>query len=422
MRILIHGINYWPELTSTGKYTGEMVGWLADQGHEVRVVTAPPYYPYWQVEKGYSAWQYRHEYQSRVHVWRCPLWVPLEPTAFKRMLHLASFALSSLPVMLAQIFWKPDIVLVVEPPLFCAPQAWLTARLAGAKAWLHVQDFEVEVFFGLGFASSSLLRTVFVLIESWLMKRFDHVSTISKTMKDRFIRMNIHEDRTSLVPNWVDVSYIHPNPPGRDLRIEWGFLPKQKVVLYAGNMGKKQGLEIIVDVATHMEKTYPDTIFLMVGEGAAKTELEAQVQRQKLKNVRFKPLQPFQDLPLLLAMPDLHLVIQKRGAADAVMPSKLTGILSAGGHAIITADEYTELGQLVQRHPGIAVLVEPENREALFNAIERMMVYLESAGRVNAVARAYAEQYLATDRILQNLEQELFKLAGIQKPLRGKKP
>ncbi len=55
MKILVYGINYSPELTGIGKYTGEMVEWLAAQGHEVRVITAPPYYPQWQVGENYSA-------------------------------------------------------------------------------------------------------------------------------------------------------------------------------------------------------------------------------------------------------------------------------------------------------------------------------------------------------------------------------
>ncbi len=111
MRILIYGINYAPELTGIGKYTGEMAEWLAKQGHEVRMVTAPPYYPAWRVADGYSRWKYTHERLDGVVVWRCPLYVPANPSGLKRLSHLASFALSSLPVMIRQIFWKPDVVL-----------------------------------------------------------------------------------------------------------------------------------------------------------------------------------------------------------------------------------------------------------------------------------------------------------------------
>lgn len=94
MKILVYGINYSPELTGIGKYTGEMVAWMAQEGHEVRVITAPPYYPQWKVGERYSAWRYRRE-EGEVTVWRCPLYVPKQPSTLKRLLHLGSFALSS---------------------------------------------------------------------------------------------------------------------------------------------------------------------------------------------------------------------------------------------------------------------------------------------------------------------------------------
>jgi colanic acid biosynthesis glycosyl transferase WcaI len=123
MKILLYGINFAPELTGIGKYTGEMAAWLVAQGHDVRVVTAPPYYPAWAVSPGYSGRTYRTEDWHGAKVLRCPLWVPSQPGGLKRLLHLASFALSSLPVMLGQVFWRPQVVWVVEPALFCAPTA-----------------------------------------------------------------------------------------------------------------------------------------------------------------------------------------------------------------------------------------------------------------------------------------------------------
>ena len=153
VRILIYGLNYAPELTGIGKYTGEMAAWLAERGHEVRVVTAPPYYPAWRVREDYRGKLYRTENGAKDGepiVYRTPLYVPEKPTGIKRMVHLFSFMLGSLPVMLRQIFWQPEIVFTVEPTFFCAPLALLVARAAGAASWLHVQDFEVDAAFDLG--------------------------------------------------------------------------------------------------------------------------------------------------------------------------------------------------------------------------------------------------------------------------------
>src|SRR5690349_17980540 len=106
-----------------------MAAWLAEQGHEVRVVTAPPYYPQWKLRPGYSSWRWHTESGAALRIWRCPLWVPQKAGGLKRVLHLFSFAASSLPVMLLQVGWRPDVVWFVAPTLACAPGALLTARL-----------------------------------------------------------------------------------------------------------------------------------------------------------------------------------------------------------------------------------------------------------------------------------------------------
>ena len=147
---LIYGINYYPELTGIGKYTGEMGAWLSERGHDVQVVTAPPYYPEWRIGEGYSGRWFRSERLAGGRVLRCPLWVPPQPGGLKRLVHLLSFALSSIPALLWSLRRRPDVIIVVAPAIFCAPAAWLAARLSGAKCWLHIQDFEVEAAFDLG--------------------------------------------------------------------------------------------------------------------------------------------------------------------------------------------------------------------------------------------------------------------------------
>lgn len=407
MRLLIYGLNYAPERTGVGKYTGEMAEWLRGRGHQVRVVTAPPYYPAWKVGAGYRGWSYRRESLHGVDVFRCPLWVPGDPTGFNRLLHLLSFAVSSIPVMVRQIFWRPDGILVIEPTLFCAPCALVTARLANARAWLHIQDFEAEAFFGLGFSSGGFVKKCVNAVEGWLIRRFDRVSSISRQMVARLSGFGIPEDRTTIFPNWVDTERIRPGVRGRAFREEWGLGPDRRIVLYAGSMGKKQGLEMVLETARVLQNDDPDIMFLLIGEGSAKEGLVQRAKELGLRNVVFKPPQPPEDFPALLALADVHLVIQKKGVAEAFMPSKLTGILAVGGTAIITADEDTELGRLVKNNPGIAVLVPPENQGLFQEALRTELSNDRDDARINPVARKYAERYLATDGILSQFEKVL---------------
>ncbi len=334
MRILILGINYTPELTGIGKYTGEMAAWLAQQGHEVKVVTAPPYYPAWQVGAGYSARRYQREIIDGVTVWRCPLWVPGKVSGLKRIAHLLSFSFTSLWPMLAQVLWRPQVVMVIEPPLVCAPQALLVARLSGAQAWLHVQDFEVDAAFALGILKPGISRTIAQAIESWLMRRFDRLSSISLAMCDRFTGKGADPDRVALFPNWVDTDVITARQNRPDLAAELGVPAGRIICLYAGNMGEKQGLELLVEAAERAQAD-PRIHFLLCGDGAARARLERQTAG--LGNVSMAPLQPLERLNDLLACAHIHLLPQRADVGELVMPSKLTGMLASGRPVIATA-------------------------------------------------------------------------------------
>ncbi|MBF0282120.1 MAG: glycosyltransferase WbuB [Zetaproteobacteria bacterium] len=400
MKVLIYGVNYAPELTGIGKYSGEMAEWLASHGHEVRVVTAPPYYPEWKVGDGYSAAGYRFESKTGVSVWRCPLYVPAQPSGLKRILHLASFAISSLPVMIRQLFWRPDVVSVIEPPLFCAPTAWLTARLSGAKCWLHIQDFEVDAAFDLGIIKGEKLKSFVSAIESWLMRRFDVVSTISKSMLQRLSEKGIEEP--VLFPNWADLSRIRFDESGREsFRSELALKNGHKLCLYSGNIAVKQGLEILLEVAPRL----PGCHFLICGDGANRQAL--QEKAADISNISFLPLQPLERLSAMLSAADIHLVIQKAGAADLVMPSKLTNILAVGGVAIATAEAESELGQLACGEEPSLYRCDPENADALVEAISALNESPELSDRIRTHAKAYADSHIAMDQVLSAFERRL---------------
>lgn len=464
MRILIHGINFSPELTGIGKYSGEMAEWLAAQGHEVRVVTAPPYYPQWRIADGYAnEWGKdvatglpqpfglrNDEVSGALRVYRCPLWVPAKPSGLKRVLHLASFALSSFPVMLWQIFWRPDVVLVVEPPLFCAPQAWMVARLSGGKAWLHIQDYEVDAAFDLGLLKGAALRGLVAAGERWLMRRFDRVSTISQRMLDRALAKGVAAGRAVLFSNWVEIttgSRIQDSGLSeaglRGYRAELGIAVDAVVALYSGNMGGKQGLEILAQAAAlglRIEKRdrkglplttegqssellreglsckttsdaelepcplnlAPEVVFVFCGNGAGRDDLVEQCAG--LPNVRFMELQPLERLDELLSFADIHLLPQRADAADLVMPSKLTGMLASGRPVVATAYEGTELAGVVA---GCGLVVPPEQPQALFDAIRILAEDTALRARLGSAGRAYAEANLDRNAVLQRFEAEM---------------
>ncbi len=413
MRILIHGINFSPELTGIGKYTVEMAEWLATQGHEIRVVTAPPYYPQWQLAEGYAnKWLRETSKEGSLLVYRCPLWVPVKPSGLKRILHLASFAFSSFPIMFSQILWKPDVVWVVEPALFCAPQAWLLARLCGSKAWLHIQDYEVDAAFDLNLLKGAFMRNAVAAGERWLMRRFDRVSTISQRMLAKALSKGVVAERALLFPNWVDLSTFNIHDPliqsydvVNHYRTELGIASDAIVALYSGNMGSKQGLEILAQVA---KLCRPDVIFVFCGHGSGRTELIALCQY--LSNVRFMDLQPLARLAEFLSMADIHLLPQRADAADLVMPSKLTGMLASARPVVATAHAGTELANVVAV---CGLVVEPENALAFAEAINKLANDPNLRAQLGSAGHLYAQNHLDKTAVLAKFEADLQNLLKI---------
>jgi colanic acid biosynthesis glycosyl transferase WcaI len=402
MRILIIGLNFWPEITSTGKYTSELAVHLASHGHAVHVVTAPPYYPHWKVYPGYSSWQYRRDHYQGMQVYRCPLWVPRRPSGLSRLLHLFSFAFFSFPVALLQAFWKPRIVLCIAPTFFSAPVALLVGKLSQAKTWLHIQDFELEAAFNLNILPGSrFLRPLANFFERVTLKQFDHVSTISNNMLRLGSEKGIPVQRAGLLFNWVNTRAIRPLDGENPLRHESGISEKQLIVLYHGNMGRKQGLEMLIEAAVHLQDV-PHLLFLLCGEGPIRPQLEKQAAR--LPNVRFLDLQPQEKLNQLVNLADIHILPQHAGVADLVMPSKLTTMLASGKAVIATAHENTELGRIARQ---VGLLVPPEDVAALAQAIRNLVNDPEQRSRLGHLGREFAVKNWDQDLILGEFTRQL---------------
>jgi colanic acid biosynthesis glycosyl transferase WcaI len=396
MRILIYSANFAPEPTGIGKYSGEMAVWLAEHGHEVRVVAAPPYYPAWQVDEKYRRPMFRREQWRGVDVWRTPLWVPKTPSGLTRVLHLLSFAITSFPVMLWQIAWRPDVVLTVAPAFVCAPAGLLTAWLCRAKRWLHLQDFEVDVAFSMGLLKGRLLQRIVLRVERSLLRRFDMVSTISGRMVQHLLSKGVVLGKTRYFPNWVDLSRIKP-PKNGSYRAQLGIAPDKIVVLFSGTLGGKQGLMVIPEAARLLEFR-KDMLFVVCGDGVLKPQLESAAAG--LTNIRFMPLQPAGRVSDLLGMADIHLLPQSPDAADLVLPSKLSGMLASGRPVIATCRQDTEISEIVSK---CGVIVEPENGAQLAGAIGRLADDPNARSVLGWRARDIAEKNFEREAVLSTI-------------------
>lgn len=402
MKILLVALNHTPEQTGIGKYQGEMATWLASQGHEVHAISAPPYYPEWRVGAGYSSWKYLSEIIDEVRVTRVPIYIPSTPNGFKRLLHLVSFFQTSFPVIVFKaLFWRPDAIVLTAPPLLASPAVLLAGWISGARTFLHVQDFEVDAAFNLGLLKNPWLRRLALWLERAALRAFSGVSTISPKMRDKLIEKGVSEERTAIIPNWSNVHEFDPSQNGGVWVDRFKRNSGAVLAVYSGNLGRKQGLETIVEAARIL-KDHKEIHFIVSGDGAGRKDMESQAEG--LPNITFLPIQPMDEFVRLMLAADIHLLPQKAEAADLVMPSKLGNILASGRPVVASAAEGTQVFEAVQ---GCGLTVRPDNAHEFASAIEMLAADPELRSSLGRRSRERALDEWGKESLLRRMEKML---------------
>lgn len=396
MKVLIVGLNYAPEKVGIAVYTAGMAEALVARGHEVRAIAGNPYYPAWRIADGYNAWAYSNATEHGVRVTRVPHYIPAEPSGLKRLLHHASFAVTALvPSLWTALTFRPDVVLTVAPSLVAAPVARIAAWIAGARSWLHVQDFEVEAAFATGLLKGDGRGARMARwFERTVLRSFDQVSSISPAMCRRLVEKGVPGNRVMELRNWADIDAVRPMNAPSPYRQHWG-ITTEHVALYSGNIANKQGIEIVLDAARQLQQR-ADLTFVICGEGPNRANLERQATG--LSNVQFHDLQPKERLNDLLGLATVHLLPQIAGAADLVLPSKLTNMLASGQPVVATAESGSGLYDEVD---GCGLLVKPGDAPAFAGAIGRLLDDRSLSSALGAAARQRAEEHWAKQAILK---------------------
>lgn len=402
MKLLLVSLNHAPEQTGIGRFQGEMAAWFAARGHEVRVVAAPPYYPMWKISSGYSAWRYKKEIIDGATVYRVPLYVPDNKSGIRRLLHLASFAMSSFPLVVGlALFWRPDAIVLTEPPFMAVPSVLLAGFLSQAKTLLHVQDFEIDAAFDLGLLKNGRLRRLALASERAFMRGFSFVSSISPRMRDRLLAKGVEDKRALLIPNWANVEDFDPAKGSGLWREKLKRADDTVLALYAGNLGRKQGLEVIVETARRLSDN-KKILIAVSGDGAGRDELIARAAG--LENIVFLPLQPMDLFVHLMLAADIHLLPQRAEATDLVMPSKLGNILASGRPVLAGAKKGSQVFDAIQ---GCGLAVEPDDVDAFVAGLLSLAASPEIRATMGIQGRLRARDDWARDAILTRLEKIL---------------
>jgi colanic acid biosynthesis glycosyl transferase WcaI len=404
LRILVLSINYWPDETGIAAFNIWRCEYLAARGHQVTICTGPPYYPEWRVPPSYRGKLLQREQRNGVTILRSWMYVPQVVNSKKRILHEASYLASSFARALSG--QRPDLIYAISPPLGLALTASALGSLWRVPFVFDVMDLQPDAAVELGMMKGQKLIDALYRIERLAYERAALVATITEGMRQRIVEKRIDPAKVVLFPPRADSGLytLRERCNGEAFRQRHG-LQGKFLVSHSGNMGVKQGLEVILEAAERSRQR-PDLHYLFVGDGAMRPQLEEQARVRHLGNVQILPLLPADEFQQMLAATDIALITQQRIVSNIVFPSKTVTLLCAGCPVIAAVNSESEVARAVQNSQA-GVVVEPENAEALFAAIDRLSSSPETLARMSQQARQYANETWDERRTLPRMEEQL---------------
>ncbi|MEY2502636.1 MAG: colanic acid biosynthesis glycosyl transferase WcaI [Verrucomicrobiota bacterium] len=401
MRVVVWGINYAPEFTGIAPHSVALCEFLAAEGHDVEMVTSFAYYPTWQKRPEDRGRLYRTDLVNGVPVHRCWHFVPARVSALKRILHEGTFVFTS--TLRALTLAQPDVFVVVSPPLLLGAAAWLAGKLRRAPYVFHVQDMQPDAAVGLGMLKRSWFTRALYALEAFAYRHAARVSGITSGMLKTFRSKGVPDSKLVYFPNAIELVNDEPAPVRGEFRRRYGFPSRDFLAVYAGNLGVKQGLEVLLETAALLRDK--PIRFLICGDGAQREALAARAAGMQLPNFSMLPLQRGRDYRALLVDADLCFITQQAGAGNSFFPSKLLGLLAESKPVVTVAAPECELAlSLAEGNFGMNVPPgRPQELAALIDSLandaERLWIY-----GVNG--RRYVEQF-AKPRVMRSFAAEL---------------
>jgi len=407
VKLAVLGINYYPELIGIAVYNTEMCEYLSDAGHRVMAFTSFPYYPQWKVDKKYRNKFFITENRYRLKIRRSYVYVPLRITTKTRILHELSFVISSFFNLL--LSRRPEMIMVVSPPLLLGFSACLISKLKKVPFIFHIQDLQPDAAIALGMIKKSKFIDILYKIEKYIYKKATLVSVISSGMREKVISKGVPKEKVILFPNWVDIDFIKPLPRQNKFRELYKF-SNEFIALYAGNVGVKQGLEIILDVASSM-KNMKNILFLIVGDGARKQFLVKKAKELGLNNVRFLPSQPKELLPEMLSAADILIITQQGSVVDIVLPSKLLAYMASATPVVASVNSYSEAARVINQAKS-GLIVKPESAIEIAQAILQLRDSNKLREELGKNGRSYVSVHFEKSIILARFQDLIYSSAS----------
>ena len=388
LRVSIIGLHYAPESSGNAPYTTRLAERLVAQGHDVRVITGYPHYPEWKLAEGYSGWR-RNEVINGVRIKRLRHFIPRRVTTLSRLHMELSFGVR----LLLSRWGRPEVVIVVSPALFSTGFVCLRTRLGIRRpaTGLWIQDLYSRGLEETGLGNSAAAKLM-KLLEGLIVRSATKTAVIHQRFADYLVStLDVPENKISVIRNW---SHAESNGPldRSALRRQYGWKNSEIIVLHAGNMGIKQGLENVVDAARLAASRGSRVRFVLLGDGNQRPRLQG--LSDGVSNVQFMP--PVSDdsfIPTLRSA-DVLLVNEMAGLREMSVPSKLTSYFATGQPVLAATDpNSTTANEIESANAGL--VVPPTDPEALLAAAERLGNDTALSQRLGHAGMKFCQEHLS---------------------------
>jgi putative colanic acid biosynthesis glycosyltransferase WcaI len=378
LNLLFLNRSFWPDVEATGQFLTELCEDLSRQ-HRISFIAGPSLHVATN-HKGLWTREALGEV-SVIRAWGTTL---SKARLASRLVNLGSYYLFA--ALAALRLAKPDMVIAqTDPPLLGALGAMLKRRW-GCRLVYNVRDLYPDVAVATGGLKSRSLLKLLEHANRVAYASSDLVVVLGRDMAERVIGKGVPADKVVVVPDWADCRQIRPIENGC-ARAEFG---DKFVVMYSGNLGLAQGLEVVLEAAGRLRHDR-DIRFALVGDGARRKWLQEKAAAMGLANVRFLPYRPKDQLSESLSAGDLHMIPLGAGVAGCVVPSKVYGIMAAGRPFLAMMEEQAEVAQIARQY-SVGIVVPPGDPEAMARAISKAAHNRSELLLMGQRARRVAEQ------------------------------
>ena len=403
MHLLFFNRSFYPDIEATGQFLTELCEDLISYGHTVTVVAG---YSHHVNNKKTRSLIKKEEYKSikiiRVYGTQFP-----KNFLFCRLINLTTYFLSA---FVGGFFVenKPDVVIAQTDPPVSGLLGICFGKLYNAKFIYSCKDLYPEIGIVTGRLTNPFLNLLLKEINLLSFKLAHKVICLGDDMKRKIVKKGISEEKIEIVYDWANLENLYPINKNSNPFVKSHNLQNSFTVMYSGNIGLTQGLEKIVDVANYFKSNH-SIKFLIVGDGANKTNLQKLVKEKELTNIQFLPYQQRNELKYSLGAADIHLITIEKGLGGVMVPSKIYGILACGKPFIAWIDEDSEISVIAKKY-NCGITLSPGDISAMIQTIEGCLSnpqkMLDMGKNGLEAATKYYERRISTSKFNQIIIKE----------------